>query len=76
MKEDEDEAQRVYGGADHSDLAGARGRIDDSERMQKTRREQCDVLQIEVDLCCLDVSQARKLKVLEGEDGRVRTVRS
>lgn len=47
MKEDDDEAQQVYRGADHSDPSGAGSWIDDGGRLPQARREQCDVLLME-----------------------------
>jgi hypothetical protein len=62
--------EQVQGRANHRDLEGAGGRHGDGRYVPPTRRQLGDVLQVEVEIRGLEVSEAWRLRALEEENAR------
>ena len=71
LKRDGDEAVEVHGRADHCDPAGARGRIEDRGCLPQARDQQRNVLKWKAKYG-LDVSEARRLKILTDENAKLK----
>lgn len=72
MKEDDDEAQQVYRGADRWDLAVAGGRFENGDVCRKHGVSSATFYKWKATYGGLDVSQARKLKALEDKNSRLK----
>src|SRR5687768_2076429 len=72
LKGDGDEAVEVHGRTDHCDPPGAQGRIEDRGCLPEAWDQQRDVLQMEGQVRGLDVSEARRLKILTDESAKLK----
>ena len=66
------EAEPVHGRADHRDPAGAGSWGEDGRRVPPARNQQRHLLQMEAKFGGLEVSDARRLKVLEDENAKLK----
>jgi hypothetical protein len=71
-KSDENEAEQVQRGADHRDLEGAGSWDGDGGCMPSARDQHGDLLQLEVEVRRLEVSEAKRLRALEEENTRLK----
>jgi hypothetical protein len=74
LQGDGHEAEPVHGRADHRDTAGAGGRSEDGRRVPQTRGQQRNVYKWKTKYGGLDVSEAKRLKSLEDENAKLKTI--
>ena len=72
LRETEDEAVEVHGRTDHCDPARARGRVDDRDVCRKHGISSATFYKWKAKYGGLDVSEARRLKVLTDENAKLK----
>jgi hypothetical protein len=72
LKGDGDQAVEVYGRADHCDPAGARDRIEDRGCLPQARDQRISSATWKGRYGGLDVSEARRLKILTDENAKLK----